>query len=58
MKHSIGLAARTFKAVASAGVSLQMISQGASEINITFLINNREILAACNARCAVEYFGA
>ena len=43
MKHAVGLASRTFKAVAAAGVSLQMISQGASEINITFLVNNSEI---------------
>jgi len=43
MKNAVGLAARTFKAVASVGVSLQMISQGASEINITFLVDNAEI---------------
>ncbi|MEI6232723.1 MAG: aspartate kinase [Planctomycetota bacterium] len=57
MKHSVGLAARTFKAVASSGVSLQMISQGASEINITFLVNNSEIPAACHALHA-EFFGS
>ncbi len=56
MKHTVGLAARTFKAVAAAGVSLQMISQGASEINITFLIDNSEIPNACNA-LHKEYFG-
>jgi len=56
MKHSIGLASRTFKAVASAGVSLQMISQGASEINITFLVNNAEISKTCEA-LHTEYFG-
>ena len=43
MKNAVGLAARTFKAVSSVGVSLQMISQGASEINITFLVDNSEI---------------
>lgn len=43
MKHSVGLASRTFKAVAASKVSIQMISQGASEINITFLIDNKEI---------------
>jgi aspartate kinase len=56
MKHSVGLASRTFKAVASAGVSLQMISQGASEINITFLVNNVEIPKTCEA-LHKEYFG-
>ncbi len=55
MKHAIGLASRTFKAVAAAGVSLQMISQGASEINITFLINNSEIPATCHS-LHKEYF--
>src|ERR1043165_9369034 len=57
MKHTVGLASRTFKAVAAAGVSLQMISQGASEINITFLVDNREIPAAC-AALHKEYFGS
>jgi aspartate kinase len=57
MKHFVGLAARTFRAVAASGVSLQMISQGASEINITFLINNSEIPQTCEA-LHKEYFGA
>ena len=56
MKHAVGLASRTFKAVASAGVSLQMISQGASEINITFLVDNSEISKVCPA-LHKEYFG-
>ena len=56
MKHAVGLAARTFKAVAAAGVSLQMISQGASEINITFLVDNKEIPNVCNS-LHKEYFG-
>ena len=56
MKHSVGLASRTFKAVAAAGVSLQMISQGASEINITFLVDNSEISKVCPA-LHKEYFG-
>jgi aspartokinase len=55
MKHSVGLAARTFRAVASSGVSIQMISQGASEINITFLIDNTEIPAVVSALHA-EFF--
>jgi len=56
MKHAVGLAARTFKAVAAAGVSLQMISQGASEINITFLVNDTEIPKVCES-LHKEYFG-
>lgn len=55
MKHVVGLAARTFTAVSNAGVSLQMISQGASEINITFLVDNSEIPKVC-AALHKEYF--
>ena len=56
MKHTVGLAARAFKAVAASGVSLQMISQGASEINITFLIENSEIPKVIHGLHA-EFFG-
>ncbi|HYF49002.1 MAG TPA: aspartate kinase [Planctomycetota bacterium] len=56
MKHAVGLAARTFRAVAASGVSLQMISQGASEINITFLVDNSEIPKVCES-LHKEYFG-
>ncbi len=56
MKHSVGLAGRCFKAVAAAGVSLQMISQGASEVNITFLVDNTEIKKVAEA-LHMEYFG-
>lgn len=49
MKHSVGLAARTFKAVSVSKTSIQMISQGASEINITFLIDNQEIPSVVGA---------
>jgi aspartate kinase len=56
MKHTVGLASRAFKAVASVGVSLQMISQGASEINITFLVDNSEISKVCPA-LHKEFFG-
>jgi aspartate kinase len=49
MKHTVGLAARACTAIASSDVSLQMISQGASEINITFLVDNAEIPPAVKA---------
>lgn len=57
MKNGLGIAARTFKAVSASGTSLQMISQGASEINITFLVDNSEVPAVCMA-LHKEYFGA
>ncbi|MHC4253025.1 MAG: aspartate kinase [Planctomycetota bacterium] len=43
MKHVVGMAARVFRAVADAGVNIRMISQGASEINIAFLVDNEDI---------------
>jgi aspartate kinase len=57
MKNAVGMAARTFKAVSASGVSLQMISQGASEINITFLVDNSEVPNVCKS-LHKEYFGA
>ncbi|MCX7803893.1 MAG: aspartate kinase [Planctomycetota bacterium] len=45
MRNTIGMAARTFAAVAEAGVNIRMISQGASEINIAFLVDNKDIPA-------------
>jgi len=56
MRHVVGMAARTFRAVADAGVNIQMISQGASEINIAFLIDNADITRAVRALHA-EFFG-
>jgi len=44
-----GLAARVFSSVAAAGVNVRMISQGASEINITFVIQEEDVAAAVRA---------
>jgi aspartate kinase len=44
-----GLAARVFGSVAAAGVNVRMISQGASEINITFVIQEEDVAAAVRA---------
>jgi aspartate kinase len=41
-----GLAARVFGSVAAAGVNVRMISQGASEINIAFVIQEEDVPAA------------
>ncbi len=49
MRHVVGLASRVFGAVATSGVSIQMISQGASEINIAFLVDNSDITGAVRA---------
>jgi len=41
-----GIAASIFGSVAAAGVNVRMISQGASEINITFVIREEDVPAA------------
>lgn len=38
MRHTKGVAAKAFNALSSAGISIEMISQGASEINISVVI--------------------
>ncbi len=43
MRHAVGLAAKIFGTVAAAGVSVEVISQAANEINVAFLIANEEI---------------
>ena len=56
MKQAVGTAGRVFGAVAKAGVSIRLISQGASEINIAFLVENEDITSAVRA-LHVEFFG-
>jgi aspartate kinase len=41
-----GIASRVFGSVAAAGVNVRMISQGASEINISFVIQEEDVPAA------------
>jgi len=55
MRHVIGTAARVFSAVAKVGVNVRMISQGASEINIAFLVDNNDIGSAVKTLHA-EFF--
>jgi aspartate kinase len=44
-----GVAAKVFSAVARAGINVRMISQGASEINVSFVIDERDVPAAVRA---------
>ncbi|MGH7143923.1 MAG: aspartate kinase [Planctomycetota bacterium] len=46
MRERVGIAATVFNAVAESGVNLRMISQGASEINIAFVVKNADIAPA------------
>jgi len=43
IRETRGFAAKVFAAVATTGVNVQMISQGATKINISFLIDNSDI---------------
>jgi aspartate kinase len=43
MRARSGYAAKVFAAVAAAGVNVRMISQGAREINIAFLVDDKDI---------------
>ena len=49
MKGTPGIAARVFKAVASKGINVKMISQGASELNISFVVSEAEAVDAVRA---------
>ncbi|MFI5448398.1 MAG: aspartate kinase [Candidatus Bathyarchaeia archaeon] len=42
MRGTPGVAARVFKAVAEKGVNVRMIAQGSSELNISFVVPERE----------------
>ncbi|MFC1691714.1 aspartate kinase [Nanoarchaeota archaeon] len=44
-----GTAAKIFNAVAEAGISMEMISQGASEVNVSFIIDNKDVENAVQA---------
>ena len=49
MRHTRGVAARVFSAVAKEGINLEMISQGASEIDLSFVIRSEDVEKAVNA---------
>jgi aspartate kinase len=46
LKHTKGIAGRTFTALADAGVNIELISHGGSEINITFVISEQQVKPA------------
>ncbi|KAK9449412.1 Aspartate/glutamate/uridylate kinase [Limtongia smithiae] len=48
MKQLVGIAGRMFSTLASAGINIEMISQGASEINISCVIQEHDALKALN----------
>ncbi|KAI7858033.1 Aspartate/glutamate/uridylate kinase [Circinella umbellata] len=48
MKNMVGIAGMMFTTLASAGVNIEMISQGASEINISCVIEESKAVTAMN----------
>lgn len=42
MRGTPGVAARVFKAVASKGINIRMIAQGSSELNISFVVKEKD----------------
>lgn len=48
MRNLVGIAGRMFSTLAQGDVNIEMISQGASEINISCVIQAREAVKALN----------
>ncbi|KAF8249470.1 aspartate kinase [Wilcoxina mikolae CBS 423.85] len=48
MKHMIGIAGKMFSTLAKANINIEMISQGASEINISCVIEEKDAIRAMN----------
>ena len=56
MKNSVGLAGRIFQSVAKNNINIEMISQGASEINLGFIVDEKDAEKA--VQCLhKEFFG-
>ena len=48
LKNMVGIAGRMFTSLAQGNVNLEMISQGASEVNISCVIQGRDAVKALN----------
>jgi aspartate kinase len=48
MRHMVGISGRMFSTLAEGKVNIEMISQGASEINISCVIDGRDAVKALN----------
>jgi len=49
MKGTLGIAARIFRAIADKGVNVKMIAQGSSELNISFVVREDDVLKSVHA---------
>ena len=46
MKKTLGIGSKIFSILADEGINVEMISQGASEINLSFVIENEKAKTA------------
>jgi aspartate kinase len=49
MKGTLGVASRIFTAMAQKGINIRMIAQGSSELNISFVVKEKDGIAAVRA---------
>jgi len=49
MRHTPGVSGRVFSTMGTAGVNVELISQGSSEINITFMVDDKDAERAIKA---------
>ena len=49
MKGTPGIAAKLFRAVAETGVNVKMIAQGSSELNVSFVVREDDVLKSVHA---------
>jgi aspartate kinase len=56
MKHVPGVSGRTFSVLGKNDINIEMISQGASEINISFIVDNKDADKAVKV-LHTEFFG-
>ena len=56
MKATPGIAARIFGALGRANVNIEMVSEGASEINLTLVVNGEQAADAVKV-LHEEFFG-
>jgi aspartokinase/homoserine dehydrogenase 1 len=48
MKHTSGVAGQLFRSIGANGINLYAIAQGASELNISFVIKDKDLKKALN----------
>jgi aspartate kinase len=55
MRKTVGVLGKVFTSVAESGINIEMVSQGSSGVNITFIVDERERIKAINALHNVYY---